>query len=305
MATPRPASRAAAPFATGIPKLGPLAELPGSWVGTGFNLIARPDFQNNNPFFLEINGTIENLDFTRIGGDIPNRGSQQGDIGLHGVHYLQQVSDCATHGQLHIEPGLWLFVPAKTDPNVPRASVVRHATIPHGDSLLAQSTFFDLDVGQPKIDPVDSFPFTDANIPDLNTPAQQILGPPYTDQYQNRTLSPGCLPQGLDLNATVKDPTTVLRAAIQGQTITKTTVIVISTAAVKGSTGILNIPFIVRNANALQMDAIFWIETVQPTTGDPFMQLQYVQRVILDFPAKPGEANIHWPHISVATLVKQ
>jgi hypothetical protein len=288
-----------------VPKLGPLAELPGLWTGTGFNLIARPDFQNNKSFFLEINGTIENLEFTRIGGDIPNRGSQQGDAFLHGVHYLQEVADCATHGALHIEPGLWLLIPPTTDPNVPQPTVVRHATIPHGDSLLAQSTFFTEVDGPPQIADVDSFPFTDPTIPGLNTPAQQILGPPYTDQYLNRTLPTCCLPPGLDLNATVRNPALVLRAAINGQIITHTVVIVISTAAVAGSTGILNIPFVVRNANALQMDAIFWIETVQPTTGDPFMQLQYVQRVILDFPAKPNGPIIHWPHISVATLVKQ
>jgi hypothetical protein len=288
-----------------LPKLGPLAELPGTWAGTGFNLIARPDFQNNKPFFLEINGTIENLEFTRIGGDIPNRGSEQQDISLHGVHYLQQVADCATHGALHVEPGLWLFIPPTTDPNVQQATVVRHATIPHGDSLLAQSTFF-LEVnGPPKIDAVDSFPFTDPTIPGLNTPATQILGPPYTDQYLNRTLPACCLPSGLDLNAAVRNPALVLLAAINGQDITNTVVIAISTAAVAGSTGILNIPFVVRNANALQMDAIFWIEKVQPTAGDPFMQLQYVQRVILDFPAKPNGPTIHWPHISVATLVKQ
>jgi hypothetical protein len=47
------------------------------------------------------------------------------------------------------------------------------------------------------------------------------------------------------------------------------------------------------------MDAIFWIETVQLADGSSFLQLQYVQRVILDF------LGIHWPHISVATLVKQ
>jgi hypothetical protein len=297
-----------------VPKLGPLAELPGFWVGTGFNLIARPDFQNNNPFFLEINGTIENLEFTRIGGDIPNRGSEQSDAFLHGVHYLQEVADCATHGALHIEPGLWLFVPATTDPPVPKPTVVRHATIPHGDSLLAQSTFLADVNGPPQIADVDSFPFIDPAIPGLNTPATQILGPPYTDQYLNRTLPTCCLPPGLDLNAAVRNPALVLQAAIKGQTITHTVVIGISTAAVSvpgpdgkpmGTTGILNIPFVVRNANALQLDAIFWIETVQPTTGDPFMQLQYVQRVILDFPAKPNGQVIHWPHISVATLVKQ
>jgi hypothetical protein len=310
MATPRPVSRASAPFATALPKLGPLAEFPGTWTGTGFNLIARPDFKNNKPFFLEINGTIETLEFSRIGGDIPNRGSLQTDIFLHGVHYLQQVADCLTHGALHIEPGLWLLVPPTTDPAVTAETVVRQATIPHGDSLLAQSTLVTTVAGGPLIAAVDSFPFTDATIPGLNTPATNILGKPYIDPYLDKaTLSKQvpvcCLPEGLDLVAVVRNPALVLQAAIKGQTITRTVVIEISTAAIAGSTGILNIPFVGKNANALQMDAIFWIETVQPTDGDPFLQLQYVQRVILDFPPTPTATNIHWPHISVATLVKQ
>ncbi len=64
--------------------------------------------------------------------------------------------------------------------------------------------------------------------------------------------------------------------------------------------GIVNIPFVVANANATQMDAIFWIEKVtNPTLPDQhYLQLQYVQRVILDF------AGLHWPHVSVATLIK-
>jgi len=306
MGTTRPISRASTPFSLGHPRLGPLGEFPGTWAGTGFNLIARPDFQNKQPFFLEINGTLENLEFTQIGGDIPNRGSEQDDINLHGVHYLQQVADCVTHGALHIEPGLWIHIPKTKDPKVPEPTVVRQATIPHGDSLLAQSTLITEVAGGPTINPVDSFPFTDAVIPGLNQPAKNpVTNPQYLAQYSNRTLPACCLLPGLDLNAVVKDPTLLLKAAIQGQVITKTVVIVISTVAAAGSTGILNIPFVVRNANALQMDAIFWIETVQPTDGDPFLQLQYVQRVILDFPPVPNGSIIHWPHISVATLVKQ
>jgi hypothetical protein len=64
--------------------LGLLGDLPGTFIGTGFNLIARPDKQNNNPFFLELNATQEILEFTNIGGDIPNRGSIQSDLILHG-----------------------------------------------------------------------------------------------------------------------------------------------------------------------------------------------------------------------------
>jgi hypothetical protein len=68
--------------------------------------------------------------------------------------------------------------------------------------------------------------------------------------------------------------------------------------------GIVNIPFLTQNANAAQMDAIFWIERVRNPTKNSkapnpeYMQVQYVQRVILDF------AGVHWPHISVATLAK-
>jgi hypothetical protein len=52
-------------------------------------------------------------------------------------------------------------------------------------------------------------------------------------------------------------------------------------------------------AKATTMSAIFRVEKVEDATGNVFMQLQYTQTVILDF------IGIKWPHISVATLVKQ
>jgi hypothetical protein len=60
-------------------------------IGTGFNLIARPDFQNQKPFFLEISGTLEDLESQLIGGGIPNCRSEQLDINLHGLRYLQKI----------------------------------------------------------------------------------------------------------------------------------------------------------------------------------------------------------------------
>lgn len=164
MTSARPASQVSAPFAIDHPKLGPLKELPGTWIGTRFNLIARPDFQNRNPFFLEINGILEDLEFTLSGGDIPNRGSEQSDINLHRLHYLQKVADCVTHGALHIEPGVWINIAETADPKAP-AAVVHHPTIAHGDSLLAHSTFIKKVARGPVINAVDSFPFTDSTIP--------------------------------------------------------------------------------------------------------------------------------------------
>jgi hypothetical protein len=114
------------------------------------------------------------------------------------------------------------------------------------------------------------------------------------------------MPMGLVPADTIKDPTAALRAKIKGQTITETIVIAITTSFPSPLTnspaiqGIVNIPFVVKNANATQMDAIFWIEKVQhpKVHNRHFLQLQYVQRVILDF------EGIHWPHVSVATLIK-
>jgi hypothetical protein len=290
-------------------QLGLLMDLPGRWEGKGFNLIARPARQGiatNPTFFLELNGTHETLEFTAIGGDIPNRGDIEPTALLHGLHYLQSVSDCADSSGIHKEPGLWIHVP----PTAENASetYVRQATIPHGDSLVAQSSFFTTVAGGPLIAPVDAFPFplTDP-IPALNDTTHAVItNAAYLNPYLTDPLPEHCLPKGLVAAKTIRDPTEVLRAQILGQTISETVVIQITTGFPSPLTtsptvqGIVNIPFITRNANTTQMDAIFWIETVaHPTIAKKyFMQLQYVQRVVLDF------AGIHWPHFSVATLIK-
>ncbi|MFC0544252.1 heme-binding protein [Kutzneria chonburiensis] len=280
--------RASAPVADAGPDLGPLLELPGTWVGNGFNLISRPDQHNNKPFFLELNTTRETLSFTPIGAPIPNRGSGQDDIFFLGVHYLQQISDGVTSGALHLEPGMWLNVPATTDPVAP-ASVVRMATIPHGDALLAQGSSLVVD-GPPVIAPADSTP-TFSTGPNVG---QKLTGA-YLDPFTTTPLPPG-IPAGA-----IADPNVVLTEAISQQKIVETTVLIISTTTDVGGTtgGIQNIPFVVKNANATALSAIFWIEKVQNDDGSTFMQLQYTQQVTLDF------LGINWPHIQVATLVKQ
>ena len=288
--------RAAGPYTAA--NLGLLHKLPGRWVGKGFNLIARParlGIPGNPPFFLELNATSETLEFTAIGGDIPNRGETEPTALLHAVTYLQSVTDCANKTGIHKEPGLWVRVPATAEN--PSETYVRQATIPHGDSLLAQSTFFATVQGGPTIDPVNSLPFplSDA-IPALTANPANPIGGAYINPYLQSALPGECLPSGLDPAATIKDPTEVLRADIKDQTIHETDVIAVSTSPVGG---IVNIPFVVQNANAVRLDAIFWIETVKHIFGTVYFQLQYVQRVILDFD------NIHWPHVSVATLVKE
>jgi len=269
--------RASLPSTSTASPLGLLKNLAGSWIGSGFNLIALPNKQNGGIFRLMLNATHEVLDFSPIGAPVPNRGSLQDDIFLTGLTYLQRVSDKQSHAALHIEPGIWLNVPPTSDPSAP-ATIVRQSTIPHGDSLLAQGTAFEVN-GGPQIAPVSSTP---------TGPGTGQLG--YLDPYLHSDLPPGIT------QAMVGNPNQLLVDAIQGQNITNTVVLEISTTPVGG---IVNIPFITQNANATKLDAIFWIETVELPDGEQFMQLQYTQTVILNFD------GIDWPHISVATMVKQ
>lgn len=293
-----PSFRVAAPVETFIQQLGPLRELPGTWRGHGFNLIARPDFQGGNDIFLELNPTDEELHFSSIGGPIPNRGSVQDDIEIFGLHYLQQVSDHSNGGAIHLEPGVWLNVPATTQPAGP-ATVVRMGSIPHGTAALIQGTSFDV-AGPPKIAPANTVPFGIGQpTPPEGTPnpfPEYNLGVP--NNFRTNPV-PADVTQAM-----VTDPNSVLVNDILAQTITETTVLLISTAGGPSPNafgGAEDIPFLAPNADVAQVSAIFWVEKVQypaPYEDLTFLQLQYTQTVLLNF------AGLSWPHVSVATLRK-
>ncbi len=203
---------------------------------------------------------------------------------------------------MHVEPGLWLNLPTTSEPPQ-SATVARLGTIPHGDSLLAQGNFLTVNSG-PKIEPVDPTPFT----LDPTTGARKNdTNPTYLAPFTSTPLPPG-IPAG-----SIANPNLVLSYAIKEQKIVNTVVLFISATPVGGINGtpiappskpntdggIVNIPFVTTNANANSFSAIFWIETVENADGTQFMQLQYTQTVILDF------IGLKWPHITVATLVKQ
>jgi hypothetical protein len=170
--------------------LGPLASLPGSWKGKGFSVMWRPQnfaAEVNDPplppaseikRYLMLNKTAESFDFHVIPGQVPNRGLQQGppqapagttqqeDINLYGLHYLQRVSDDDKKGfldagqALHLEPGLFMYVPANDNSFAPgfvsEPTIVRMGSIPHGVNVLMQGP-------APSATPVDGPP----NIPDM------------------------------------------------------------------------------------------------------------------------------------------
>jgi hypothetical protein len=75
-----------------------------------------------------------------------------------------------------------------------------------------------------------------------------------------------------------------------------------------GGGAIGNIPFLNVNAQSALVYATFWIEKVgHPRNHESFVQLQYAQMVLLNFPILPAgknAPNFSWPQVSVATLRK-
>lgn len=334
------------------PPLGPLAAFVGDFTGQGFNTIFRPQNSKtptplpvpfpNSDNILELNLTSETLSFSPSLGAIPNRGSdQQPDINLNGVPYLQKVNDITTHGEsvgIHFEPGIWIHIPATTEPPQQKETLARMASIPHGTTIEAQGTFFTI-AGPPPIPAVDMTPFVTA------TPTKKIKFPSQTASDPKTPRLPQDLSSfiaaGTITQAILDDPNSLLRAHISKQKITQTTTIDISTAPppVQLGGGTDNIAFLQPNALAAQMSALFWIETVEEKIivppfkpGQPPHLIsaqasipgQKTTRFAVTPPAElkaPRAITVHftqiqytqrvmlvfkgltWPHISVNTLV--
>jgi hypothetical protein len=301
------------PAATAAPSpLGRLAGLVGVWKGHGFNQIFRPFHKATDPGddnFLELNLTNETLEFTEIPGEIPNRGFAQKDVSLFGMTYLQQIADknvVDTAGRpagIHIEPGIWINVPATTDPPEV-ASVARLANIPHGTALLAQGTPKSIG-GAPTFAKVDITPFIIGQPSNkISFPSQKLANAPAALPGRRRSAPADIV--GVT-QAMVDDPNSVLRKALVGKTINSHTRIHVTTHMTATTTpdtgsGIADIAFLdgngSPNAQVTLMDSTFWLSHFTDASGSGTL-LQYSQVVLLDF------APLSWPHVSVANLIKQ
>lgn len=279
-------------------RLGPLRDLPGFWEGSGFSLTARPNFSGGSPngFFLQLNMIRETMEFTAIGSPVVNRGSLQRDIALYGVTYLQRVTDSATGSALHIEPGMFLNIPA-TDVPPAEAAVARLCTIPHGNSVCAVGVSIEeMLEGTPSVPPSNTVPFgIGGEAPPQGTPNPYVeynLGSPC--EYRTYPLPPGLTQQLID------DPNTLLRTTLQkqvdqGYRFSKRVLLITQTGSEQG---IGNIPFIQKNADATFVHSVFAIQSVTSPSGEDFLQLQYGQTVLLNF------RGMSFPHVTCATLVK-
>jgi hypothetical protein len=273
--------------------LGRLAGLEGKWSGTGFNVIWRPNSTEDQDRFLELNVTQETLEFSRIPGEIPNRGFLQPDMVMFGLTYFQQITDKNLGAGLHFEPGIWAHVPKTTNPREP-VTIVRMASIPHGTTIVAQGVSAAADeTAEPSIPKADIRPFN------IGAPSETLDFPEQTLTIKTKFRTPKAGLAGVT-QAMVDDPSTVLRSAIAHQSITSTTRLHVTTAHKPlGGGGTANTAFLAGgadgpNAEAVRVDATFWLEKLGHEAKAS--QLQYTQRVLLNF------NGLSWPHITVATL---
>lgn len=285
--------RGVASHASTAVSLGPLAELPGYWEGTGFSLIARPDFDSGNAdgFFLQLNLLRETIEFNAIGSPVPNRGSVQPDANLFGVTYLHRVTDAATGGALHIEPGIWMSRPGSAEDGSD-TTIFRLSTIPHGNAVCAVGFGQSVDVdGTPDIPSISTVPYA------MGTPPPAPGTPnPYTayDLGADTPYRTNPIPPTIT-QAMVDDPINVLRDALQGQQMTHVTRLILDTTT---DGGISNAPFVSRNADTTELECVFAIERILLPEGNEVMQLQYQQMALLNF------RGTSYPHVTVGTLVR-
>jgi len=305
--------------------LGGLALLPGTWAnvpdlpGHGWNMIALPFAQAPGPpFRLLLNQFNEVLSFSVVDGPVPNRGvgpkippdapGNDCDQHIGALDYEQAIHQIAAEDSppsglagdpqlaIHHEPGLFLNLLDQVEPGGP--TIARLATIPHGDSALALGRVTVIE-GPPQIPTVNALPIG---------VDQDVEANPYLAPYKHFH------PDGVDPDRKKfrdlfdpTDPSDLLKQANVGLDIVRTTQLEFDTTETFG--GIHNIPFIVRQANASEMKATFWIEELaeQDAAGNPKLRLQYLQVVQLDFFPRgdAGPGRIKWPHVSINTMTKQ
>jgi hypothetical protein len=335
-----PAERVVRQAAPTEPALGALAQLPGVWrnlrddaasspfAGRGWNLIALPFASTRKiapfakgqvpPFRLLMNRYNEQLVVNTVDDKVPNRGITQdrrarADQLVATLDYEQSIvqiaaEDMPTSGDagapdlaIHHEPGLFLFMKQQL---VDGFDIARLGTIPHGNAVNAIGRSATV-TGPPTIPDLVGFP--EGVTADIVTavagadaastsPLARYLFPyrHFDDQPFLGLFSPG------NANA-------LLQAGLPSNVV-KTTILDFSTD--EAEAGIVNIPFIERQADASRMRSTFWLmeldDAPPPGMDGPHLVLAYSQFIDLEFfprfDGKPG--LIRWPHISINMMEK-
>lgn len=311
---------------TDDPELGDLQYLPGAWQNSdrfldrGWNMIALPfsvqggtDGADPRDYRVLANQYNETLLLKEADKGVPNRGVirdidanlDQTLIALDYEQFIKQVdsqdspvSGKAKEGKpvpIHHEPGLWLQM---LNHHQPGANIARLGSIPHGNSLLALGTAELLgDNPVVTIPEVNPFPFlTATQVPLDQEPLDRYLEPYNDFVAPNNTF----FPNNLDLRN--------LHGLLQASTPTNIKSGIRYTVDTQIETGgIVNIPFIVDQADTAEMRSTFWVYELDELDdyNKPVMVMQYMQVVMLDFFNKfDGSGKIRWPHVSLNTMVR-
>jgi hypothetical protein len=263
---------------------GNLTGLVGNWHGSnGFNLIAVPDQKGD--FELLIDPYTEDLVIDKVPATTPNRGLAIIE-NIPTLQYSTTISETADtqNSLMHVEGGFWELTtqPARNG----GFDIFRIASVPHGNAVEAMGNS-SVTAGPPDFD-TGPGALPTGDLPILSGYTDDYIGrpkyPDFSPLFPNHTLS-AYLQKQID----------------SGLKVTKTVTLRVST---RNKGGIRNIASIRTNANATEFDATFWIETLEDADGHVFSQLQYSQRIMIEFPIKsdlPGQ-TIAWPHVNVNTL---
>ena len=309
---------------TGDETLSIIELLKGTWSSPaqGWNLIALPFKDPGAPFNyrLLVNQYGETLRFGPLADiNVPNRGIVPDDLGstdqlIDGVTYEQIISQISAddfpqstlkspnNKPIHHEPGFFLqMINHISSQGNDKFRIARLASIPHGDSVLAMGTANEIQ-GRPDISDLNALPLR----VDGSVDTDPYLGPykHFEDHKFLGNVDPGKVPDFPGFFST--NANAILQFANAKFSVRKTTVLNFDTQFKSG--GILNIPFVEREANATDMHATFWImelEQEDETLPKQFV-MQYSQTVFLDFFLSKGNPTelIRWPHVSINTLRK-
>lgn len=292
--------------------LGPLKALVGEWQSvtlqgtdagggaqvtpSGWNVISVPGADG---FVFEVIPYVESLKFSSVAVNAGNRGpvfgGQEADQQVFGLFYEQQIKSvcdtdsCNRRGfakdtVIHAETGMFLYMKDFSG----GYQIARLSTIPHGNAVLALGSF------DTKATPgTGFFDAISAASTNLDDSAIDALG--YNDAIIGERQF-AAFPQATP-NAFLKS---TLDGIVGKGTLDSMTTLTMSTDTPNAAGGILNTPFIQKNATAASMDATFWLQHI--SGGSETQLLQYSQTINLVFPPA-GTANpIKWPHITVSTL---
>ena len=313
---------------SGDEDLGPLKHLPGKWSnlpgleGRGWNIIALPFEPGQFKYRVLMNQYNEDLVFTTVDKGVPNRGinlpgfSDPADpdqfvVTLDYQQTINQIAAADDAGSdlagdaglpIHHEPGLFLHM---LDEQTNNLDIARLATIPHGDSALGLGE-------SEKVKGLADIPGGVSALPigvSDNLEQNPYLAPykffednPFKGVLDGVAEFPGFRPT---------DTTHLFRLAnedLDGFDVKRTTILDLDTTLEQA--GIVNLPFIVKQANAASMKSTFWIAGTQtgPWKGQGTQAAHAIcagRDARLLRPRRDGMPGpIRWPHISINTMEK-